>query len=466
MAERAHEEGPQPRRLLVFALCLANFMATLDVFVVNVALNDISVDLGHSNSLADVSWVLNAYTIVFGALLIPAGRVADWFGQKGVFTSGISIFGAASIWCAVSGSVWMLVAARCIQAAGAAILVPSSLGLILTTSRPDRRAANVRIWAVTASLAAAAGPVVGGLLTQIHWSLIFLVNVPIGVLCLIGAARSIPKTRAADSHTPIPSPFEAALIIITIGAVSAALVKGSDWGWIDARTIVTWLVAVVGAITFLVVNRRTRSPLLDLALFRDRLFASSNIAILLTGAAMGTELLGLSLLLQKEWSWSPVATGLGLAPSAVTTFIAAQLGSKLFPRLRPITLAFIGCVIAGAGQILMVLGLAAGHPDYLTAILPAWLIIGFGGGLAIPTIIASGTKNLDPLVSSSGSAVVQMSRQIGSVTGAALLVAILGASAMQLSPYLVTWICTSALWFVGGFAILTARNEPVALITT
>src|ERR1700761_3573961 len=154
-----------PSRWLLVTLCLANFMAALDLFVVNVALRGIGAHFG--GPLSDAAWVLNGYAIVFGALLIPAGRAADRFGRKGVFLLGVILFTAASAACAVSPALWVLVAFRGLQAAGAAILVPSSLGLVLTTAPPDRVLRDVRVWAVSSAVAGSAGPVAGGLLAQL-----------------------------------------------------------------------------------------------------------------------------------------------------------------------------------------------------------------------------------------------------------------------------------------------------------
>ena len=312
----------------------------------------------------------------------------------------------------------------------------------------------------SASVAAAAGPVVGGLLTQVHWSLVFLINLPIGLVCLVAAVRLVPSV-IHDRAGHIPDPVESLLVVVAIGALSTGLVKEPEWGWGDSRTMAAWILAVLAGLAFLVVNRRVATPVVDLALFRDRRFAAANTAMLFAGAAMGTELLGLSLLLQQSWHWSPIATGLGLAPSAVTTFVAAQLGPRLLPRMKPPAMAALGCCISAVGQGAMVLALHSmhGHP-YVVAILPAWLVIGLGGGFAIPAIIGTGAASVAAHASASGSAVVQMSRQIGSVIGTATLVAILGTTVGTTTPFLTTWSGTTALWLLAGATIaIAARQE-------
>jgi EmrB/QacA subfamily drug resistance transporter len=416
----------RPGRWLLATLCLANFMAALDLFVVNVALQGIGTHFG--GSLSNVSWVLNAYAIVFGALLIPAGRTADRFGRKGIFMLGVVLFTAASAACAVSPTLWALVAFRCVQAAGAAILVPSSLGLVLTTSPPDRVLRNVRVWAVSSAVAGSAGPVAGGLLAQADWRWIFLINLPIGLVTLTSAARHIP-TLARKTAARVPSPVETTLMIIAIGAMSLGVVKGPAWGWTDSRVVLSWAVALPTGAAFIVVNRRSATPVIDLALFRDRMFSGANLAMVLGAIALAIQLLGLSLFLQQSWHWSAIAAGAAIAPAPLATFAAAKVAPRLLPRLRPATMAAIGFLVIAAGQVLMSVSLGGTHGhDYALAILPGWIISGLGGGLAVPTITGLATMDLPPDASATGSAVLQMARQLGSVLGTSVLVAILGTA--------------------------------------
>lgn len=461
--------SPARTGVLLATLCLANFMATLDLFVVNVALRDIGTHFGGS-ALSNVSWVLNAYAIVFGALLIPAGRVADRFGRKGIFILGLAVFTVASAACAVSPDFWALVAFRCVQAVGAAILVPASLGLVLTTMPPERVLGSIRIWAVSGAVAGAAGPVAGGLLTQADWRWIFVINLPIGLLTMAAAARRVPVITH-NVATRIPDPLESLLIIIGIGALSLGLVKGPDWGWADGRVTASWVVAAAAAAAFAVVNRRSSAPVVDLGLFRSRVFSAANLAMVLAAGAIAMQLLGLSLFLQQSWHWSPLATGAAVAPAPAAVFVAAQLGPKILPRLRPAAMAALGLLITGAGQALLVISLHAVHGhNYAAAILPGWIILGLGAGLAVPTITGAATVDLARHVSASGSAVVQMSRQVGSVLGNAVLIAILGSAVATgtESRFLDAWWVTAAACLVGAVIApgLTPRREPATPAAT
>jgi MFS family permease len=208
-------------------LSLANVMALLDLFVVNVALHDIGVGLHYQSSLSDVAWVLNAYALFFGALLIPAGRFADKYGRKAAFILGLAVFTVASLACAVSPDLWVLVGFRCVQAAGAAMIIPASLGLVLTTLPPDRVKRGVRVWAVSGAAAGSIGLVVGGLLTALSWMWIFI-NLPIGIVAVLVTWKMIPVRY--DRTTGMPGLFGSLMFVVTIGAISLGLLNGSSWG--------------------------------------------------------------------------------------------------------------------------------------------------------------------------------------------------------------------------------------------
>jgi MFS family permease len=187
-------------RALLIVLSTASFMASLDLFIVNVAFADIGRDF-HGQSLGNLSWILNGYAVLFAALLVPLGRLADRYGRRAGFMGGLALFTVASAACAVSPNLWSLVAFRGLQAVGAAALTPTSLGLLLAATPNDRKVKAVRIWAAIGALAAAFGPVVGGLLVQLDWRWVFLVNIPIGIAALVAGHRLI-----TDSHDPsVPS---------------------------------------------------------------------------------------------------------------------------------------------------------------------------------------------------------------------------------------------------------------------
>ena len=199
--------------------------------------------------------MLNAYALFFGALLVPAGRFGDKYGRKNVFMLGLAVFTIASLACAVSPDLWVLITFRCVQAIGAALLIPSSLALVLTTMPPARVKRSVRVWAVSGAAAGAIGPVVGGLLTSLSWRWIFLINLPIGITAIAVTWKMIPNVRH-DVSTKMPDPIGSLMVILTIGAISFGLLNGHTWGWGNGRIIANWAVAVVSAVAFVISTRR------------------------------------------------------------------------------------------------------------------------------------------------------------------------------------------------------------------
>jgi len=216
----------QGRVLLV--LSAAAFMASMDLFIVNVAFEAIGRDF-RAASLPDLSWVLNGYAIVYAAMLVPLGRLADRYGRKEGFLAGLGLFVIASAACALSPGLWWLVAFRLLQATGAAALTPTSLALLLRATEPSRRSRAVRIWAATGALAAAIGPVVGGLLVQASWQWVFVVNIPIGLAAMLAAVRWVPDSRDGTVERR-PDLAGAALLALAVAAVALSVVKGPEWG--------------------------------------------------------------------------------------------------------------------------------------------------------------------------------------------------------------------------------------------
>src|SRR4051794_1109591 len=420
-------QGPETsavRPVAVLAvLSAAAFMASLDLFIVNVAFDDIGRDF-HGVALSDLSWVLNGYAIVYAALLVPLGRLADRFGRKPGFLLGLAVFTAASFACALATGPWMLVAFRCVQAAGAALLTPTSLGLLVSATPPAGRVRAVRIWAATGALAAAVGPAVGGVLVEASWRWVFLVNLPIGVAALLFAARVVPDSRDARVG-PIPDLLGAGVLAVAIGSLALGLVQGPEWGWGSPGVAVALVVAAVGIAVFWARSLRHPVPVVEPALLKVRAFAWSNATSILFSVAFAANLLLAILWMQQVWGYSAIRTGLGIAPGPLMVPIFAAVAQSIAGRVPVGRIAALGCVLVGVGSVLILTSVDA-SPDYVTELLPGWLIGGVGVGFALPTILSAATSDLPIDRSATGSAVVNMSRQVGTVLGVAILVALLG----------------------------------------
>ena len=404
-------------------LSIAAFMASLDLFIVNVAFASIAEDFAGS-SLSGVSWVLNAYAVVYAALLVPLGRLADRFGRKAGFLLGLGLFTAASLGCAVAPGLETLVLFRVLQAAGAALLTPTSLGLLLHAMPAERRARAVRIWAATGGIAAAAGPVVGGLLVSASWRWVFLVNIPIGLLALAFAARVVPESKD-PAPGPVPDLLGAALLAVSVGALALGLVQAPEWGWTSPSTLAALVTAVVSLAVFWRRSRRHAAPVVEPALLAVRSFAWSNATSLLFGIAFAGNLLVNILWMEQVWGYSALRTGLGIAPGPLMVPVFAALAQTVAHRVSVGAIAATGSALLMLSLLLSIL-LLGEEPSYASQMLPCLLVSGAGVGLALPTILASATADLPPARAATGSAVVNMSRQIGSVLGVSILIALLG----------------------------------------
>jgi EmrB/QacA subfamily drug resistance transporter len=406
-------------------VCAGVVLASLDLFIVNVALPQIGRDFHlRGGGLADLSWVLNAYAIVYAAFLVLFGRLAERYRRERGFLLGVAVFVAGSAACGAAGSVPMLVLFRVVQAAGAALLTPTSLGLILATSPPDRRHSNVRTWTAIGGLAAAAGPVVGGLLVALNWRWVFYVNVPVGLLALAVGWRRLP--RVPGHPGPTPDALGALLVTGGVGALVLGLVKGGAWGWGDLRTVAVLAVAVLTLGLFALHCARARRPLIDRELFRLRPLIGASAVSLFFTAAFGGMLLSRVLWAQEVWHWSALSTGLAIAPGPLMVPLFSFLvAGRLTDRFGPGPVIAAGCALFAAGLAwwALALGLA---PDYAGEMLGGMLLTGAGVGLTLPTFMATGAAALPAHSFATGSAVINMLRQIGLAIGVAILIAVLG----------------------------------------
>jgi EmrB/QacA subfamily drug resistance transporter len=450
--------GPvRPARILLI-VCAGVVMASLDLFIVNVALPQIARDL-HEPSLGTLSWVLNGYAISYAALLVLAGRLADQHNRKTGFLLGVAIFTLGSAACGAAASVPMLIAFRLVQAAGAALLTPTSLGLVLASYPADRRGGAVRAWTAAGGMAAALGPAVGGLLVAASWRWVFLVNVPIGIAALVAGWRQLPDVPGHPG--PRPDALSALLVTAGVGGLTLGLVRGGAWGWSSAATIGVLAAAVVVLGLFVLHCARHHNPLIDPALFRSRTFSGASVAMLLFSVSFGAMLLAIVLWMQDVWGWSALQTGLGVAPGPLMVPLFTFLVTgRLLARYGPAAVIGAGATVFSAGLVwwALVVGLT---PDYL-GILPGMLITGIGVGLTLPSLMSTAASSLPAQSFASGSAVVNMLRQVGFAVGVAMLVAVLGnpVGAAALTAFRHGWYATAAAGLAAAVAALWLRARP------
>ena len=437
-------------------VCAGIVLANLDLFIVNVALPDIARDFNDTN-LGSLSWILNGYAIVYASLLVFCGRLAERFPRNASFLVGVALFTAASAACALASSVEMLVAFRLAQAAGAALLTPTSLGLILATFPAERRAGAVRIWAAVGGFAAALGPLVGGLLVTASWRWIFLVNLPIGLLALVVGWIKLPRVPGHDVATP--NLGAAALITAGIATLTFGIVKLHDWGWNAPAVMLSFAASAAMLALFVAHCLRSDNPFIDPALFRIRDFTRATLAMAPFSTAFGGFLLSLVLWEEGVWHWSAMTIGLAIAPGPfmvpVTSLLLAR---RLIARFGAATVVVAGLVIFAGGVVVWAV-LAGPHPNLGFAVLCV-IPSGIGVGLTLPTLMGLGTSALPASSFATGSGVINMVRQIGFAVGVAIFVAIVGtpvSAAAHIAAFRLAWWMMVGITALGLLPLLLPR---------
>ncbi len=424
------------------------FVASLDLFIVNIAFPDIQRDFA-GTSLASLSWVLNAYAIVFAALLVPAGRWADRTGRKRAFLGGLALFTLASAACAAAPSIGVLITARVVQAAGAAVLMPASLGLLLPEFPPEKRGLAIGLWAAVGGTAAAAGPVIGGLLVELSWRWVFLVNIPIGIAAIVAGTRVLHEIREEGAERP--DLVGAGLLTAAVATLIGGIIEGPDWGWADGRVLGLFAVALVLSVAFVVRSGRHPVPVVEPALLKVRAFAAANVAGVFFFIGFSAMLLGSVLWLTEVWGETALGAGLKIAPGPSMAALFAVGGGILSGRIGPRAVGAVGALLFGLGGVWWATHLGATE-HYASDYLPGMLIGGAGVGLVNPALAGAATAQLPPTRLATGSAVLTMSRQLGSALGVALLVAVLGTP----SPSAVVDTFDHAWWMMVAAAFASA----------
>jgi EmrB/QacA subfamily drug resistance transporter len=455
-------------RGVLVIVCAGVVLASLDLFIVNVALPQIARDL-HAADLSELSWVLNGYAIVYASLLVFFGRLADGYRRDRAFLLGVAVFTAASAACAASTSVAMLVGFRLVQAIGAALLTPTSLGLLLASYSSEARSGAVRAWTAVGGLAAAFGPVVGGLLVSFDWRLVFLVNVPVGIVTLVIGWRRLPPI--AGHLVERPDPTGVLLATTGVAALTFGLVKGPDWGWSSTAIIGTLAVSAGLTALFVVHCLTSENPLVHPSLFRSRQFTGASLVALLFSASFGAMLLSIVLWEEGSWGWTALRSGLAIAPGPMMVpIVAFGVAGRLISRFGAARVIAAGSVAFAGGLSWWALSVSA-SPNYVSGILGGMILTGVGVGLTLPTFMAAASASLPPQSFATGSGVVNMIRQTGLALGVAILVAVLGSSRdvhLNLAAFERAWWVAAAIATTGMLPALTLIRRgqaPVAEAT-
>lgn len=413
-----------PWRVLLYT-CAAVFIVTLDATILFVAFPAIRASYPHT-SPADLSWVLNAYTIVVGAMLVPAGAYADKFGRKKIFLIGVPIFTAGSLLCGVSQGVWFLIAARALQGLGAALLTPTSLSLVLGEFQREKRAVAIAVWGAVAALAAAVGPALGSaIIHSLTWRWVFFINLPIGVWSWVQGRRVFNEGRL-ESNAPVPRLVAVGQIALAVALVSLAIVQGKGWGWVNSKTLLAAGAGLTLFLLFVSADLRSRAPLVDWSLFQSKNFRFSNYATFVFTAAFSAMFLGNVLFLKELWQYSTMQIGLAMTVGPLCVIPSALLTGKYAGKHGHAKPLLVGGLLYAASGVIRLVTLKS-DPDFLLLWLPTAILSGFGVGMIFPSLSSSATFDLPPTRYSIGSGVNNSIRQLGSVFGIAFAVLCVGS---------------------------------------
>ncbi len=410
------------------AVAFGLFMIMLDNTVVNVALPSIGREF--DTGLSELEWVVNGYALTFGVLMLTGGKLADLLGRRRIFIAGLAIFTLASLACGLAGSAEFLIGARVVQGVGSALMNPATLSIIIATFPARQRGMAIGIWAGVSAMALAIGPLVGGLLTEhFHWSWVFFINVPVGILAIVVARLVIDESRDTSAVQRLDLP---GLVVsaIALFALTYGLIEANEHGWTSPLILSLFAIAAVGLVGFVLLEQHQQVPMLDLSLFRNPTFAGANAVMMLVGLAMFGVFLFVTLYMQNVLRYSPTEAGAAFLPMTILIVILAPIAGKLSDRVGSRWLMSAGMALVSLSLLLDTrLDAASSYWD----VLPPLLLGGAGMGLAMTPTTAAAMGSVPMDKAGVGSAVLNSMRQVGGSLGIAILGAIV-ASYITVEP--------------------------------
>jgi EmrB/QacA subfamily drug resistance transporter len=437
-------------------------LVSLDISIVNVAFGSFVAEWPESRRT--LTWIFSAYNIAYAAGLLTAGRLADAFGRKRAFLSGLMIFMLGSILCAVSPTAIFMVIARVIQAVGGAILTPASLALVLPEFAVEKRSAAIGIWGAVGGISAASGPMIGGFLVDTFgWHSVFLVNVPFCLLAFIIGLKLLRESRDETAPRTVDY-FGALLVVVGVGLLTLMIVQSDEWGWASNRSLIIFAVSFLLLGAFIWRCNQVAHPVLDLRLFRLPFVTAAAIGGFAFSMGFFSMIFVNTQWLQVVWGYSPSLSGIAGSPGPLAAAFVAAPAGKLANRIGH------GKVVA-AGALIMSLGIGwmnffiTPEIHYWDFYFPTMVVTGIGVGLCISTISSSATAFLPQPRFAMGSALNNTSRQIGAALGIALVSSLLVAATKTDDPtsgFHAAWTLMTGVILLSGVAMLTLFRRPTA----
>jgi len=455
--EPASTASPWP---VFWVSSVAVFLVSLDTTMLYAAFSALQAGFPQA-SAADMSWVLNAYTVLYAAMLIPAGGLADTHGRKKVFMIGVTLFIAASAACGLAGSVGWLIAARALQAIGAALLTPASLALVLSAFPQSKRTVVVSLWGAVGGLAAAIGPSFGAFVVEsVGWQWAFFINVPLGALSLWRGATLLREEKREGARKRLDL-VGMALVVVGVGALALAIVQSESPQWPRSELLMAAATGAIALIGFVLWARTSADPLVDLKLFNNRTYTYVNLATLSFGIAFAMMFFGFFFYMTQIWHYSLPRAGLAITPGPLLVVVTAIISGRIAARVghRPFLVGGALLYAASGAWFLLVPGLT---PDYLHHWLPGVVMSGIGVGLVLPSLSGAAVNKLPAEQYGVGSAVNQATRQIGSVLGVAITVLLLGHAGLQLGDFTLLYSLHVGLALLTAVLCLPVDTRPAA----
>ena len=461
-------DAPDPRRWKALSLlALADFVVILDATIVNIALPSVGRALHASNS--SLSWVISAYVLAFGGLLLLGGRLADLFGRRRMFIAGLAVFGAASLAGGLSSSIGELITFRALQGVGAAMLAPAARALVTALFKDGpERAKALGLWAAVAGSGTVVGLVLGGVLTSgLSWRWVLFVNVPVAVFAAVMAPRLIDESRAHSTDRSIDVP---GAILVSGGVLAAlyAVIKAPGAGWGSTQTIGLLATAAALTATFIRVESRSRSPLVPLRMFRLRDVRGANIAMVLMAAAMVGMFFTLTLYQQQVQHYTALKAGLAQVPLGVILIALAGAAGPLVDRIgvKPTLLAGLTLFTGGIAWLSQI----TAHGSYLADVLAPTLIIGAGLGLAFVALTVASATGVHEDHHGTAGGLINMTQQLGGAIGLAIATAVATSQTHGTDPHslthgfrgaLIASTAIAATAIIAALATLARRAHPI-----
>lgn len=454
-----HVQSPSVNPWPIFGIAsLATFLVSIDSTILYAAFNNIASSFPQANPVS-ISWVMNAYTIVYATTLIPAGGIADKFGRKKVFMYGVGLFVLASFLCGIAPNIYILIAARVLQALGAALLGPSSLALILDAFPHSKRTQAISAWGAVGALAAAIGPASGSFIVDsMGWEWAFFINIPVGVYCLLRGGKALHES--ANSHTHVR--FDAVgmgLIILSVSLLTTCIIEIKSGQLSLSHILLMISFGLTGLLAFILWCRNTADPLIDLGLFNNRTYRFVNMAAFLFSITFATMFFSFFFFMTNIWHYSLPMAGLAITPGPLMVIPVAIISGKIASRLGHKNILIYGCLLFAfsAAWYLMIPGL---DPNYLVDWLPGQLMTGAAIGMVMPALSAAAVHDLPKKDYAMGSAINQAIRQMGTVIGVAITVALLVHPFLQLGDFHTLYQLQIGLVLAAALLVTQVDTKP------